>query len=253
MGLVAIASLVVSIIGVIKSNNAWRISSTVNNRYQTIINPPNGEIKNSRSSAPDELVILKGILILIFLIVGLYFYFSYFRLSFIVLSFINLVCIISLFIFSITNKKVSYIKYLNVKLVTLTLTSVYIFISQFKTFIPKGFDVKLLSSDSVDFKTIGTFIVSSIKIGIDGVKYIFFVAPFDISCFLINRLFFLMIIIVYFIDIFITIYKMSKEKYTLYSNTKLTINIILFNSICLILVINIMYKVIPYLQAAFSV
>ncbi|EMS72357.1 hypothetical protein CTER_1708 [Ruminiclostridium cellobioparum subsp. termitidis CT1112] len=184
--------------------------------------------------------------------IGLYFYFSYFEISFLVLSFINLVCVISLFIFSRSNKNVSYIKYLNIKLVTLILTSIYIFISQFKTFIPKDFDVKLFSSDTIDFKTIGTFIVSSIKIGIDGARYTFFVAPFDIRCFLISRMFFLLVIIVYFIDIFISIYKMSKGKYTRYSNAKLTMNIILFNSICLLLVINIVYKVIPYLQAAFS-
>lgn|GEM_PF-2886033 len=252
MGLVAVASLVVSIIGIIKPNNAVHVSSKVINNYQTTINFKNSQKNNSRSSDPDEWIWFKCVLLLLSLMIGLYFYFLYLEISFLILSTINLVCIIVLFIFSRSEKSLSYIKYISTKLATLALTAIYIFLSQLKIFIPDGFDVKLLSSNTIDYNTLGTFIVSSIKIGIEGVKYTFWDAPFDIRCFLICRMFFLLVIIFYFIDTFISIYKMSKGKYIQYSNPKLIMKIILFNSICLILVTNIIYKVIPYIQAAFS-
>lgn len=253
MGLVAVASLVVSIIGIIKVNKTFSVSSTINNNYQTVINTRTGEIKKSKTSDPEEWIFFKGLFILISLMTGLYFYFSYFKLSFLILSFINLICVITLFIYSRSSKNVSYIKNINIKLVTLMLAAIYLYISQFKMLIPKSFDIMLFSSNTVDYTTIGTFIISSIHIAIDGVKYTFFTAPFEIKCFLISRMFFIFVIIVYFIDIFISIYRMAKGKYVQHTITKLIMNFVLFNSLCLILLLNIMYIVIPYLQAAFAI
>ena len=55
MGLVAVASLVVSIIGIIKPNNAVHVSSKVINNYQTTIN-----FKNSQKNNSNVLMLMNG-------------------------------------------------------------------------------------------------------------------------------------------------------------------------------------------------
>ena len=245
--IVAILSLALAAYTSFKTNSGTSIQNRISNIKVTNVYVTKETTKHSYKNNDNDAFFIGLIIILLFTFLT-YLYFTYITIAYLLLNIVNLVCIFCLYILSKKISDTKYVQYINIELVSLALISIYLNVSRLNALTPDSFNILQFTSEKMNWSSLSEIIKSGLTISTDSIKYLYGKASFETQTFFISRALLLLFSMTYILSNFIAIFKIKSNRFNpskIKSQIKFTI---LFNFICLFLLLNLLKTVIPYLK-----